>query len=206
MQSLPGDSVTTALARVLARPEFTERDSPALLRLLSELIAAFRQWLGSLLLGWLPQRWYPVLTWLLVGILCALAAWALFALIRALVGSPRQRQPGVPAIRKVALGREHAAQWEAAARAAAADGRFRDAATALYMAAILRLEERGVVRYHPGKTPGDYRSELRTHPESRHPFDRFVRQFLPLAFGSRPPDAAGFHALSATAAELGVNG
>ena len=206
MQELPGDSVAAALARVLARPEFAEKESPALLRLLSDLMAAFRQWLGSLLAGWLPERWHPAFTWIIVGVLCALAAWALFALVQALIGSPARRHVPSAGIQKVALGREDAAEWEATARAAAAAGRFRDAATALYIAAVLRLEERGVVRYHPGKTPGDYRTELRSHAASRTPFDRFIRQFLPLAFGSREPDAAAFRALTATAADLGVHG
>jgi hypothetical protein len=206
MQPLSADTVDAALARVFARSEFVERESPALLRLISDLAAAFRQWLASLVGGWLPDRWPPVLTWVLIGLLCALAAWALYALVISLVGAPAEERARVQPTRTVPAGDESADWWEAAARAAAAGGQFRDAAIALYVAAVLRLEERGVLRYHPGKTPGDYRTEVRSHPDSRRPFDTFIRQFLPVAFGARVPDAASFQALAACAAELGVNG
>lgn len=206
MQSLPADSVDAALFRVLNRPEFAERETPALLQLISDLSTAFRRWIGSLLLGWLPDQWHPAFAWLLVVLLVALALWALVALVRALVGGPRavavaKRERAQPDARA-----ESAEGWEAVARAAAAEGRFRDASIALYLAAVLRLEERGVLRYHPGKTPGDYRSEVRSHPDARRPFDAFVRAFLPVAFGSRTPDASAFDALVVSATQLGVNG
>lgn len=207
MQALSPDTVDAALARVLARPEFAERSPPALLRLISELAAAFRAWIGSLMAAWMPEEWYPAFTWLVIGVLCALAAWALYALVMALIGAPRAQGSSAPSIaRQAGVRGEDAAWWESAARAAAAGGQFRDAAIALYLAAVLRLEERGVLRYHPGKTPGDYRSEVRSHPDTRRPFETFIRQFLPVAFGARAPDAASFRALAASAAELGVNG
>lgn len=206
MQSPPADTVDAALARVFARPEFAEREAPELLRLISELAAAFRFWVASLLRSWVPELWHPAFAWLLVGLLCALALWALYALVSAVIGAPRPvdvpRRDG----RAVHTRGETAEWWESNARAAAAAGRFRDAAIALYMAAVLRLEERGALRYHPGKTPGDYRTEVRSHPASRRPFDAFIRQFLPVAFGARAPDAAAFHALAASATDLGVNG
>ena len=206
MQALSPDTVDAALARVLARPEFAERSPPALLQLISDLAAAFRAWIASLLAGWMPEEWYPAFTWLVIGLLCALAGWALYALVTALIGSPRAQASAAPSIPQAVVRGEDAAWWESAARAAAAAGQFRDAAVALYLATVLRLEERGVLRYHPGKTPGDYRSEVRSHPDSRRPFENFIRQFLPVAFGARAPDAASFRALSASAAELGVNG
>jgi hypothetical protein len=204
MQALSADTVDAALARVLARPEFAERQSPALLRLISDLAAAFRRWVASLF-GFLPERWYPAFTWLLVAVLCGLAVWAVFALVSALVTAPAQKRVPMQAAGQTRLQSEDAAWWEAAARAASAAGRFRDAAVALYLAAVLRLDERGVLRYHPGKTPGDYRTEVRAHPASRLPFDDFIRHFLPVAFGARTPDAASFRTLAAAAVDLGVN-
>lgn len=206
MQSLSPDTVEAALARVLARPEFAERSTPALLQLISDLAAAFRTWIASLLGSWVPEQWYPAFTWLVIALLAGFAVWALYALVSALTGSPRTPETAAPGMRQVSVRGEDAAWWESAARAAAAAGQFRDAAIALYLAAVLRLEERGVLRYHPGKTPGDYRSEVRAHAESRRPFESFIRQFLPVAFGARAPDAASFRALAASAAELGVNG
>ncbi|MGH7448693.1 MAG: hypothetical protein ACRELT_14075, partial [Longimicrobiales bacterium] len=59
MQSPSADSVDAALARVLERPEFAERQTSGLLRLVSDLAAALRHWAGSLLAGWLPEQWHP---------------------------------------------------------------------------------------------------------------------------------------------------
>lgn len=205
MQSPSADTVDAALARVFARPEFAERESSGLLQLVSDLGRAFRQWIGSLLSAWVPEGWHPAFTWLIIGVVSLLALWALATIVRALVGSPR-RDPETTVQPAVGLPVEDADAWEAAARAASAAGRFRDAAIALYLAAVLRLEERGILRYHAGKTPGDYRAEARSHPEARGPFDTFIRLFLPVAFGARTPDAAAFHALRATAVDLGVNG
>lgn len=206
MQSLSADTVDAALARVFERPEFAARESSALLRLVSDLAAAFRQWIGSLLRAWVPEQWHPVFTWLIVVVISLLALWALTSIVRALVGSPRPADAAERTQPAVRLPGEDADSWEAAARAAASAGRFRDAAIALYLAAVLRLEERGILRYHAGKTPGDYRTEVRSHPASRGPFDAFIRQFLPVAFGARTPDAAAFQSLRASAAALGVNG
>lgn len=203
---LSADTVDAALLRVFARPEFAERESSGLLRLVSELGRAFRQWIGSLLSAWVPEQWHPAFTWLIVVVVSLLALWALVTFVRALVGAPVRRDAPEPVQAAEALRVEDAAAWEAAARAAAAAGRFRDAAIALYLAAVLRLEERGILRYHAGKTPGDYRAEARSHSESRGPFDTFIRQFLPVAFGARTPDAAAFQALRSTAVDLGVNG
>jgi hypothetical protein len=206
MQSLSPDTVDAALAAVFDRPEFAQRESPAVLRLISDLVAAFRQWIASLIGGWLPDRWQPAFTWIVIGLLAALAAWALYALVSALVGSRTAGRAPAHTTLGVAVRGENADWWESAARAAAAAGQFRDAAIALYLATVLRLEERGVLRYHPAKTPGDYRSELRSHPDSRRPFEAFIRQFLPVAFGARAPDGAAFRALATSASELGVNG
>ena len=203
---LSADTVDAALVRVFARSEFAERESSGVLRLVSDLGRAFRQWIGSLLRAWVPEQWHPAFTWLIVVLVSLLALWALVTMVRALVGSPGRHDATEPVQTAVGLRVEDAAAWEAAARAAAAAGRFRDAAIALYLATVLRLEERGILRYHAGKTPGDYRAEARSHPESRGPFDTFIRQFLPVAFGARTPDAAAFHALRSTAVDLGVNG
>lgn len=205
MQEPSAEAVEAALRRVFSRPEFAERESSGLVQLISDLGAAFRHWLASLFARWLPEQWHPVFTWVIIAVLCALALWAMVALVRALVvAAPSAHSPHASAA--AVRTRDDAERWEAAARAAAAAGRFRDAALALYLAAVLRLDERGVLRYHAGKTPGDYRSEVRSHPDSRKPFDTFIRYFLPVAFGARTPDAAAFQTLRSSAAELGVNG
>jgi hypothetical protein len=195
--------VVQALERVYARPEL-QPPRRGLLHLLSELWEAVRYWFGTLLRGWLPESWHPAFSWLLLGLVVAVAVWAMVALVSSFgARTPRARTPASPGM---LLQRGDAADWEGAARAAAADGRFRDAALALYHAALLRLDERGLIRFHPARTPGDYRRELPATVAEKRPFDAFVRRLLPVAFGAREPDRASYDSLRSAAAELGVHG
>jgi hypothetical protein len=197
--------VGRALDRVFTRREFTTRELPGLLQLLRDTWDAFRSWISSQLLRMLPDSVPPALGWLVLGLLVLLAAWSLAVLVRGELARRRPRsQVAAGAIHAAPRWRDTAA-WEAAARDAAATGRFRDAALALYVAVVLRLEERGTVRYHSGKTPGDYRREARADPTSGHSFDLFIRRFLPVAYGPRTPDAISFDALRSAAAALGVH-
>lgn len=193
--------VGEALARIFARPEFAESAPPALLQWIQDTWAAIRSWLWSLLPRAL-DAWPPLLSWVIVGVFAAAAVWAAVRLI----GPPRTRKVVLVSARPEAGAEARdAAWWEAAAREASTHGRFRDAARALYVAAVLRLEERGLVRFVAGKTPGDYRREVRSDVAARSAFDGFVRQFLPVAFGAGTPDAASFDALRAAATDLGVH-
>jgi hypothetical protein len=207
------EAVAGALDRVYARPEFAERTLPPLLQALADAWAAFRLWLASLLPGLSTiEVWGPLLLRLIVALLALVAAGAVWYLLSELARAYArpERRPASPAGSLAAAGGvlpRDAAGWEAAAWAAAAAGRLRAAALALYHAALLRLQERGAVRVHEGKTPGDYRREARARPELAdvaREFDRFVRMFLPLAFGARAPDRAGWDALVAAAAGVGV--
>jgi hypothetical protein len=197
--------VGRALDRVFARREFTTRELPGLLQLLRDTWDSFRSWISSQLLRMLPDSVPPALGWLVLGLLVLLAAWSLAVLVRGELARRRPRRQVAAGAVPAAPGPRDAAAWEAAARDAAAAGRFRDAALALYVATVLRLEERGTVRYHAGKTPGDYRSEVKADPTTGPSFDLFVRQFLPVAYGPRSPDAGSFNSLRSAAAELGVH-
>jgi hypothetical protein len=205
MQQPDAAEVGRALDRVFDRREFTTRELPGVLQLLRDTWDAFRSWVSSQLLRMLPDSVPPAVGWLILGLLVLLAAWSLAVLVRGELARRRPRRPGVGGAVAAAPVPRDAAAWEAAARDAAAAGRFRDAALALYVATVLRLEERGTVRYHSGKTPGDYRREAKADPTAGPSFDLFIRQFLPVAYGPRSPDAISFDSLRSAAAELGVH-
>lgn len=202
-QGATPQEVADALARVYAREEFSERGVPALLQLIRDVRASVTSWIRGLLSDLLPESWPAFVSWLLLALLVIAAALALFHLVRAVAG-PRHRVAVPEPLRLVEDGVRDVAWWEAAARAAAAQGRFRDAAQALYRAVLHRLDEADALRYQADKTPGEYRREVHAHP-ARSSFDRFVRQFLPVAFGARAPDSAAFEALRASAAQLNVH-
>jgi hypothetical protein len=78
-----------------------------------------------------------------------------------------------------------------AAERLAAEGRFEDAAHALYRGVLLSLAHTDRVRLDPSKTSGDYARELRARGSSSHrPFREFSRRFDVAVFGHGVCDAA----------------
>ncbi len=200
--------VDRAVAAVFQRPEFTAPTlSGPLARLVEwyqQLRTAIGEWLarlfvstgGGTLLFWIFVTWLA-LTALALGIYFARSArrgWR--ARDQAAATAPGEGVPGVAG----------AAEWEAQARRAAAEERWRDAALALYQALLHRLDERGAVRYDAAKTPGDYRRESRRDPGVANMLDRFLRAWEPVAFGGRGADAAVYSGLRELTAESGVRG
>jgi hypothetical protein len=205
MQFVTPAEIDAALSRVYASPEFAERATPALLQLVADLWDAFWLWVWSLIPRVVAGMMGSAMPWIIGGLLVAAAVWALVLLLGSRVHVRHGAARSVVRTRSTGPLSRDAAQWELAARNAAELGRFREAAHALYLAAVLRLEERGVLRYHTGKTPGDYRREVRTDPATSGHFERFVLRFLPVAFGAAEPGADHFDDLRSTAVHLGVH-
>ena len=78
-----------------------------------------------------------------------------------------------------------------AAERLAAEGRFEDAAHALYRGVLLALTRSDRVRLDPSKTSGDYARELRARGSASYqPFRDFSRRFDVAVFGHGRCDAA----------------
>lgn len=201
------EEVAAALARVYARPEFSEQRLHPLLQWVVDTWNAIESWIGERLLSFAQlEHTAPVLFWLVLAglglMLVAALGHIVFALRRAVRGQERHAhaRDATPVTR---LEERDPAHWERRARDAAAAGRFREAALALYHAVVLRLDQQGAVRFRPGKTAGEYRREALRAAALGRPFERFLRIFHPLAFGPRTPDSAGWESLRSKAAELG---
>lgn len=206
---LPGaPEVQRALDEVYARPEFAERTLPGPLQWLSDRWAEVKAWFRELFGGFLDlEGTAPVFFWLMVGALALGALLIMGHFVVAAQGSWRGRERRARAEGAgAAAGPRGATDWEAEARRAAAEGRLRDAALALYQALLLRLDARGAVRYDASKTPGDYRAEARARPDAARVLDDFLRGFEPVAFGGRPLDASGYEALRRAAGQGGALG
>lgn len=200
--------VRQALEEVYARPEFAPpAGSP-----LADLFRAVGRWLRRVLDFLIPDfdagaAGDRTLTWLLVVLMAAVAVGVVLHLTGVLPKLWAMRDRGEAAAGRGAGGRpSRAAEWEERARRLAAAGRWREAALALYPALLLRLDERGALRYDPSKTPGDYRREARRSQETRRVLEAYLRVFEPVAFGGRPLDAPGYAGLRATAGEAGARG
>ncbi|HVH12581.1 MAG TPA: DUF4129 domain-containing protein [Longimicrobium sp.] len=202
--------VRAALERVYARPELAPQEPGALDGIraaFGRLMARVWEWFGSF--GALRGD-NPIVYWLVLGALIALGlAIVGYFIYNTLVrlgaqdAAPRPvRAPGA----SIDARARTAAQWEEEARRAAAAGRYREAAVALYQALLLRLEASGALRYDPAKTPGDYRREARKAPQAAGALASFLRGFEPAVFGGRPLDAAGYDRLRGAAGEAGAHG
>ena len=211
MQTLPDVAkVERALEQVYNQPEFRKQAAPPdvwawIYGKIGEGILLVLRWLDSFRA---MEATRPILYWLIVAWLVitavALLAHLIYSSVSAFSGGRSARPRG--AAEQAQRGPRGAAEWEAEARRAAAEGRLREASLALYHALLLRLDGRGAVRFDPSKTPGDYRRELRAHPEVARPFAAFLRGFEPVAFGGRPLDAAGYERLRGAAGEAGARG
>lgn len=191
---------------MLASPDFAAREGRSLGRMLVD--SAVWMWERVLeLVAWLFPAAEPGTAWsvgrpiLLVGlallVLLALARAARWGLGR--LSSER----GMHGSTGEAPETLDASAWEARARTAAGEGRWRDAAMALYHAVLHRLADGGHLRIEPSKTPGDYRREVRGDPAMVRGMNAFVRAFETVAFGGGEPDEAAYRTLEAHAEPLG---
>lgn len=200
--------VDEALRRTYARPELAPREPGAL--------DGLREWWRQL---WARiGHWFdrfgdlrtdsPVVYWIVIGALVVAALGILgYLLWSTLVGMADRgavdRLETSPAGSTPNARARSAGEWEEEARRAAAAGRYREAALALYQALLLRLEAAGVVRYDPAKTPGDYRREARRDPRASGVLTAFLRGFEPAIFGGRALDGEGYERLRAAASGAG---
>jgi hypothetical protein len=199
--------VEDALEHVYALPEF----APAARSPIQEALSAAWRWIRDFI-RWLTPDFdfgaagdnaFLVFLVILMGVVGVFAVLHFFDVIPRLL---RRRETPEAAARRAAGRPSRAAEWEERARRSASAGHWREAALALYQALLLRLEEKGAVRYDPSKTPGDYRREARKSAEAKGVLDGFLRAFEPVAFGGRPLDAGGYERLRDTAGRGGARG
>jgi hypothetical protein len=205
---LPAARVDEALRRVYGQPEFAERpDEFSVWEWIIRQIGRVFAWISDTFgLARGLQSSAPVLFWVVVGLLAVTAIALLAHLLYSVTRGGGTTTPTVAAPGTPGAGPMTAAEWEEIARRAAGAGRLRDGALALYQAMVLRLDARGALRFDTAKTPGDYRREIRAHPDAARPFAAFLRGFEPVAFGGRSLDEAGYERLRAAAGEAGVRG
>ena len=152
------DSLRSVLDSVFAAPSYqwTERRDfwAPVRRLWFQLL----EWLEQLE-GGSPGA-FLALRWALIAVLVAIfvhAVWIVWQMIRGAT-SPAQSPAPVPPARG-------ATWYRAEADRLAGAGKYREAIQADFIALILALDSRRLVRFHPSKTPGEYvaeRSDLGT--------------------------------------------
>jgi hypothetical protein len=120
----------------------------------------------------------------------------LFVVVRFVIAARTGDETGVRAVRRRG-GTSASDPWESA-EALMAQGRFEDAAHALYRGVIVTLGREERLRLHPSKTSGDYARELRRRGSlSFAPFKSFTRRFDVAVYGHGGCDAAALDELRA---------
>jgi hypothetical protein len=120
----------------------------------------------------------------------------LFAVVRFIIAARASDETGVRAVRRRA-GISASDPW-ASAEVLMAQGRFEEAAHALYRGVIVTLGREERLRLHPSKTSGDYARELRRRGSlSFAPFKSFTRRFDVAVYGHGGCDAAALDELRA---------
>jgi hypothetical protein len=169
--------VADAVRRVLARPEY-RRPGPSLYdRVRRDVL----DWIARLLDGIVHAG---LAAWIvpLVAVLVALVVWRLVRDVT--------RDPGRALEVSLALVRAPA-DWRAEAELHEQAGEWRQALRCRYRALVADLAGRGLLEEVPGRTDGEYRSELgQTLPAAAPSFRGATELFEGAWYGRRPTAAA----------------
>ncbi len=197
----PADAVATRqrLDEILSRREFREVRGPTLLEIWRDRIARWIiRWLDRIFGGvHRSERGNRVLLWVLVAITAAfLLLWLKRISQRRQVEIVREPIPFAPS------GRNWRA-WLADARAAAAQGRWREAVHFAYWAAISHLEDSGAWVPDRARTPREYLRLLASNSPRRPALNALTRSFERIWYGAQPAGAPDYEQALQQVEELG---
>jgi hypothetical protein len=181
------DSLRAVLDSVFAGPEFQWVARPNPLAFLTRWWRLLADWLGRVQEG--HPEVFRLLFWALVVVLVLIlvhASWVMIQTFRA-AASPPSTDTGVTPHEV------HGPAWyrREAARLAR-EGRYPEAMQADFLALVLELDARRLLRFHPSKTPNEYSYEAALAAESREAFRALVRSLYGYAFARQPCGPAEF--------------
>jgi hypothetical protein len=173
------DSLRAVLDSVFAAPAYRWEEHPNPLAFVGRWLTAAREWLEALRIAH-PLMFRAVVAGLLVLALATLlhAAWVFAATLRA----SRQAMAAPPP-----SGEHRNRAWhQREAERLAGMGRYPEAVQQEFLALVLALDARALLRFHPSKTPAEYGREARLPPETRGEFLELVRGVYGFAFARLP--------------------
>jgi hypothetical protein len=148
---------------------------------------------------WNLQQWlervrgdYPGLVWVIFwGLVVVLVAifvhgvWVTVQTLRAAGAPPAAAGPASPESRGAAWYRREALRL-------AREGSYPDAMQADFLALVLELDQRQLLRFHPSKTPVEYANEAKLPETGRTALRELVRSLYGYAFARVPCGPAEF--------------
>jgi Domain of unknown function (DUF4129) len=194
-QAADPDSLRAALRTVFAAREYRWSEPSSTWSWVLTQWQRVLDWLEGLRLV-SPVRYYLLLTVLTLALVASLVhlGWVVW---RSLRPAEPVRAPLPPAAPP-----RDAAWYAAEARRLSAGGRFAEALGVRFVAAVLDLDERRVVQFHPSKTPAEYAREARLDAAGRSGLSELVASLYRHVFGGTPCDAEQWHHFDALAASL----
>jgi hypothetical protein len=180
---IPADSLRAVLDTVFRSRAYVWSDEPRGALLLRQWWLQLRDWLDALRAG--HPTLFTALIVLLVLVLAAILIHGIVIMLITLRGAAT-RETGGPATVPVRRG---AGWYRREADSLAQQGRYTEAMQAAFTGLALELDERGVLRFHPSKTPGDYVREARLEARDRDALRSIVGVLYAAVFGGAPNGA-----------------
>ncbi|MGH7701605.1 MAG: DUF4129 domain-containing protein [Gemmatimonadales bacterium] len=177
----PADSLRALLDSVFAGPAYRWIERPRPLAPLERWWSWLQTWLQGLR-ETSPQLFYWF-TWTILALLLLVflhAGWVLWRTVRA-ASAPSERGPGVGTVPA-----RDAAWYRREADRLAEAGRHLEALQHAFRALVLDLDRRGLLRFHPSKTPGEYTRDPALPPAERERLRALVQALYGYAFARRP--------------------
>lgn len=196
-QHVDPDSLAAVLRAVFAAREYQWTGTNNTWVWLMERVQRALEWLETLRLA------FPVHYYILLGVL-ALLLIAMLVHVTWVVWRSLRPASGVGAPTAVTGPVGDAAWYLAEALRLGAAGRFAEALAHRFHAAVLDLDARRVLQFHPSKTPAEYVREARLDDIGRSELADLVAILYRHLFGGAPCDAAEWHRFEARAAGIGL--
>ena len=177
----PGvDSLRAVLDSVFVARDYRWAERPNPFAFLARWWEALRDWLEGMR-GAHPDL-FQMLLWGLIFVLVAILVhgiWVMALTIRAASAPPGALGGPVPEARGAAWYRLEAERLRRA-------GQYPEAMQADFLALVLELDKRRLLRFHPSKTPNEYAEEARMDAFSQEAFRGLVRTLYGYAFAREP--------------------
>ncbi len=134
----------------------------------------------------LPEEFFRIVFWVIAVLLIGWIGWQLYLLIRPYIDPYWFRRSGKPSQSHQPSATESltASQWWQRSRTFAQQGNYREACRALYLAALQKLDDRGLIPSQASRTDGEYWRILQTLPNAQ-PYQILFQTHERLCFGDR---------------------
>jgi hypothetical protein len=194
---LAADSLHRALQRVFSAPEYQWIERRPMATGLARLWQRLQDWLNHLSNTY-PTGFDVVLVLLVVALVALLVhiGYVMWHIVRPAARTATRATAFTTTI--VMDARAHLALGEDLARS----GRYAEALAHCFVAAVLELDKRKALRFHPSKTPAEYVAEARLDAKGRAALAGLVAQLYRHLFGAIPCDEYEYRSFGETAQEL----